>query len=146
MKTLRISHTRRWATTASLNAVTNLSESDEPLDFVYTIDANPDIWLVAGQRRAHFSAKEHEQLEWPIMLIPLRSGNTLLPNIEIRAKVKPKEGGKPEEPETLNCETDCLSYGESVMVVPDLRSSTIGITDMSLGSPKSVVWLESVGQ
>ena len=83
------------------------------------------------------------------MLIPLKPGNTLLPNVDIRAKIKPKEEkGKPSntEAEILNCETDYLSYGESVMVVQNVRSSTVGIVDMSVGSPRSVVWLESSGQ
>jgi hypothetical protein len=149
MTTLRISHTRRWASPSSLLTAANLTEISEPIDFVYTIDANPEVWLVAGQRRAHFTAKEDEQYEWPIMLIPLKPGNTLLPNVDIRAKIKPKEEkGKPSntEAEILNCETDYLSYGESVMVVPNVRSSTVGIVDMSVGSPRSVVWLESSGQ
>jgi len=49
-----------------------------------------------------------------------------------------------EEAERLNCETDYLSYGECVMVVPDVRSSTVGIGEMGIGKP--VVWLESQGR
>jgi hypothetical protein len=74
----------------------------------------------------------------------------LLPNVDIRAKIKPKEEEKSKssttEAEILNCETDYLSYGESIMVVPDVRSSTVGIGDMGVGSPRSVMWLESSGQ
>jgi hypothetical protein len=154
MTTLRISHTRRWASPSSLISAANLSQVKEPIDFVYTIDANPDTWLIAGQRRAHFTAKEDEEHEWPIMLIPLRPGNALLPNVDIRTKIKPKEDVKVQggaetgagEAEILNCETDYLSYGESVVVIPDVRSSTVGIGDMVLGSQRSVVLLESVGQ
>ena len=84
------------------------------------------------------------------MLVPLKAGNALLPSVDIRARIKPKEKEKEKEDgkdeEILNCETDCLSYGESVMVVPDVRSSTVGVGEMSLGSPRSVVWLEGVGQ
>lgn len=157
MANLRISHTRRWASPASLVTAANLTSADEAIEFVYTIEANPETWLIAGQRRAHFSASEDETLEWPIMLIPLKPGHTLVPNVEIRAKIKPKEdSGKAsasttapalqDEEKVLSCETDYLSYGETVMVVPDVRSSTVGIGEMSLGSPRSVVWLESVGQ
>jgi len=82
------------------------------------------------------------------MLIPLKAGNALLPSLDIRPRIKPKEKdeGKASEEEIFNCETDYLSYGESIMVVPDVSSSTVGISDMSLGSPRSVVWLEGVGQ
>lgn len=80
------------------------------------------------------------------MLIPLKTGTTLLPIVDIRANVKLREdgsGGSGNEP--LNCEIDYLSYGESVVIIPDVQSSTVGIGDMGLPSAKSVVWLESVG-
>ena len=146
--TLRISHARRWASPSSLIAAANLASADETIEFVYTLDASPEQWLVAGQRRALFTAKEDEVKEFAVMLIPLKAGNTLLPSVDIRAKIKPKEkeDGKGGEEEILNCETDYLSYGESVMIVPDVSSSTVGVGDMSLGSPRSVVWLEGVGQ
>ncbi|KZM24588.1 hypothetical protein ST47_g4319 [Ascochyta rabiei] len=146
--TLRISHTRRWASYASLIAAANLDSAVDPIEFVYTLDVAPDQWLVAGQRRALFTAVEDEVKEFAIMLIPLKAGNVLLPSVDIRARIKPKEkdDGKGGEEEILSCETDYLSYGESVMVVPDVKSSTVGVGDMSLGSPRSVVWLEGVGQ
>lgn len=90
------------------------------------------------------------------MLIPLKVGNALLPNIEIRPKIAPKDDrkresqgqgkveGENEGAEELNCETDYLSYGECVMVIPDVRSSTVGIGEM--GSPRSAVWLETMGR
>lgn len=145
--TLGISHTRRWASPESLVAAANLSTAADPIDFVFNLDAAPDQWLVAGARRAHFSAAENERIEFPIVLIPLKAGNALLPSVDVRARIKPreKEDAKSEE-EVLNCETDYLSYGESVMVVPDVSSSTVGLGEMSLGSPRSVVWLEAVGQ
>jgi hypothetical protein len=127
--TLRISHTRRWASPPTAPA--------EPIECTYTLEANPETWLIAGQRRAHFSAQEDQVHEWPILLIPLRPGVTLLPNVDIRMQAKK---GK-EEPE-INCEIDYLSYGETVTVVPDVRSSTVGIGEMTKREG-SVVWLES---
>jgi len=117
----------------------------DPLDFYYTIDANPDVWLVAGQRRVQFTAKEDEVKEWNVVLIPLRAGNALMPNVEIRAKIKPKEETKQTpvvESEVLNCETDYWSYGDAVVVVPDVGTSTVGVGEMA---QRSVVWLESSG-
>lgn len=147
MTTLRISHTRRWASSTSLVSAANLDDPTDPIDFVYTIDAHPDVWLVAGQRRAHFSATEDQEHEWPIVLIPLRPGNTLLPNIDIRPRIKPKadKARADEQVEILNCETDNLSFGDAVVVVQDVRSSTVGVGDMGAGSLRSVVWLESSG-
>lgn len=80
------------------------------------------------------------------MLIPLKVGNVLLPNVEIRARPNPKEEDKRKSgaskmggEEELNCETDYWSYGECVVVIPDVRSSTVGIGE--IGSRG--VWLES---
>lgn len=143
MTELCIKHTRRWGSPSSLTSLANLSSPDDAIDFVYTVEANPDVWLIAGQRRAQFAAKEDEEHKAQIVLIPLRSGNVLLPNVEIRAKIAPKADQR-DSGEELNCETDYLSYGESVMVVPDVRSSTVGVGEM--GASRSAVWLESVGR
>jgi hypothetical protein len=85
------------------------------------------------------------------VLIPLKVGNVLLPNVEIRARPNPKEedkrksgGGKGggESEGELNCETDYWSYGECVVVIPDVRSSTVGIGEMGSRG----VWLESTAR
>ncbi|KAF1965893.1 hypothetical protein BU23DRAFT_518972 [Bimuria novae-zelandiae CBS 107.79] len=143
---LRIRHTRRWCTQRSLLSAANISSPTDPIDFVYTLEAHADTWLVAGQRRAHFTAKEDEEQKFSIMLIPLRPGTALLPTVEIRARIKPKEEDEKKkevtgDEEHLNCETDYLSYGECVVVVPDVRCSTVGIGDIS--SPRSAMWLEA---
>jgi hypothetical protein len=130
--TLRVSHTRRWATPPT--------SPSEPIEFIYTLEGNPDTWLIAGQRRGHFSAHEDEVHEWPILLIPLKPGVTLLPNVDIRMRAD-----KAKEDTEVNCEIDYLSYGETVMVVPDVKRSTVGIGDMTKGRETSVVWLESAG-
>lgn len=146
MTQLHVKHTRRWCTQSSLLSAANLESPTDPLDFVYTLEANPDTWLVAGQRRAHFTAKEDEEQLFSIMLIPLRPGTALLPNVEIRARIKPKEEDDKTkdmtgEGEPLNCETDYLTYGECVVVVPDVKSSTVGVGEMS--SSKSAIWLDA---
>ena len=48
---LIIKHTRRWLTQ------TELRRKNQPLEFCYEVHANPDTWLIGGQRKAHFSAK-----------------------------------------------------------------------------------------
>lgn len=145
--TLQISHTRHWAAPSSLLSAANLSSPIDSIDFIYTLDAPPDQWLIAGQRRAHFIATENEVQTFPLVLIPLKAGTTLLPSVDIRARIKPRDNEEgAANAEILSCETDYLSFGETVVVVPDVRSSTVGIGDMSLGSARSVVWLEGVGE
>jgi trafficking protein particle complex subunit 10 len=144
LTSLRIKHTRKWGSPSNLTSLANLTSPDDPIEFVYTVETNPDVWLVAGQRRAHFSVKEDEEFTAQILLIPLQAGNTLLPNLEIRPRIRPREEQREEPTEQLNCELDYLSYGECVMVVPDVRSSTVGISEM--GPQRSTVWLESLGR
>ncbi|KAF2711185.1 TMEM1 family protein-like protein [Pleomassaria siparia CBS 279.74] len=149
MTELSIRHTRQWGSPSTLTDLANISSPASPIEFVYTIEASPDTWLVAGQRRAHFTAREDEEHKYQIMLIPLKPGNALLPNIEIRAKIAPKEDAKgqgrgEQEEDGLNCETDYLSYGECVHVISDVTSSTIGIGEM--GGPRSAVWMQSTGR
>lgn len=151
MTELSIKHTRRWGSPETFLKASGLSSPDDAIEFVYSVEANPETWLVAGQRRAHFTAKEDEQQTFPILLVPLKPGNVLLPNVEIRARIPPRPeqprqtggagGGEEPEDEQLNCETDYLTSGECIMVVPDVRSSTVGIGDM--GRVGSTIWLES---
>ncbi|KAF2205415.1 hypothetical protein GQ43DRAFT_477384 [Delitschia confertaspora ATCC 74209] len=146
MASLRIKHTRRWAIPSSLVSAARLSSPDDPIEFVYIIEANPEIWLIAGQRRGHFTAKEDQEHTFPMVLLPLKSGSLLLPTVDIRARVKgAAEGDKKGGVEQLNCETDYLGYAECVMVVPDVRSSTVGVEIGGIGKG-AVVWLESQGR
>tara|TARA_R110002003_G_scaffold141_30_gene13112 strand:+ start:24313 stop:24573 length:261 start_codon:yes stop_codon:yes gene_type:complete len=81
--------------------------------------------------------------DWPVLLVPLKPGTALLPNVLIAASPKTKvDGGKDG---VLNCETDYQSYGETVTVVPDVRASTVGIGDGGAGRAGEVVWLERMG-
>jgi hypothetical protein len=146
MAELRIKHTRRWAgSSESLKSAARISDANDPIDFVYDIEANPDVWLVAGQRKSHFSAREDELHTFPIMLLPMRSGNLLLPTVDIRPKATPSPIQQDATPqaaeEILTCETDYLTHGEAVMVIPDLRSTTVGMN--RLGPGAATVLLES---
>ncbi|KAF2640852.1 TMEM1 family protein-like protein [Massarina eburnea CBS 473.64] len=149
---LRIKHTRRWASPTSLVSAANLTTPTEAMDFVYSLEAHADTWLIAGQRRAHFSVQEDEESTFEVLLVPLRVGAALLPSVDIRARVKSTEekqksggsgggdGGDGED-DQLNCETDYLGAAEVVMVVPDVRSSTVGVGEM--GRVGSAMWLKA---
>lgn len=150
---LSIKHTRRWGSPEALKSVANLLDAKAPMDFVYDIEANPDVWLVAGQRRAQFTAKEDELLTFPIMLLPLRSGNLLLPTIDIKPRITtsraqqqptpvPGQAGASSEESTENslvCETDYLTRGETIMVIPNVRSTTIGVKEFGSSGAGSVL-------
>jgi trafficking protein particle complex subunit 10 len=86
---LRIKHTRHWDSAGS-------TPSSKPLEFVYDIHANQELWLVAGKKRVHFSAVENETQIFPVLLLPLRAGHLLLPTVEIRPFVVTKKSGETE--------------------------------------------------
>jgi len=135
---LRISHTRQWGD--------NSTATNPKLDFVYELDPHPDTWLIGGQRRAHFSAAENEQLTFPVMLLPLKPGYLLLPGVEIRyvsARGRPQsqEGAEaePESEKDVTCETDYQSLGETVLVIPNVRSTTVALGKMGHGGTGAVL-------
>jgi hypothetical protein len=131
---LRLRHTRRWCPYQR-------REPDSALEFSYEILANPELWLIGGRRRANFTAKEGETLSFPIMLLPQKAGHLLLPSLDIKTFVS-----QASDPDTLSpqrrqipCEVDYRSHGETVLISPDLRKTTISLDGS--GSSGSGSWL-----
>lgn len=126
---LVIRHSRAW------NAVYGKGEEidvgDEELEFFYEVQNNLEVWLVSGRKRSHFTAKEGQIHRFPILLVPLKAGNLLLPNVEVKQYVPVQQ--QPETTGTISSETDYRSNGECVLVLPDVRSTTVRI-DSSFGS------------
>ncbi|KAF2755603.1 TMEM1 family protein-like protein [Pseudovirgaria hyperparasitica] len=136
--TLKIKYTRAWDSPQSFLRAAKLSSADDPIDFMYEIGANPDVWIIGGSRRAQFSAKEGEEKTFQIILVPLRTGNWLLPNVEVRVKPRPNapgqaDGGRKDDEDEVSCETDFTSQGETVLVIPDLSGTTVGIAGFGTG-------------
>jgi trafficking protein particle complex subunit 10 len=144
MAELHIRHTRQWDAESSLKKAVNMSDPKAALHFMYEIGANPDVWLIGGQRRTQFTSKEDELLIFSIMLMPLRPGIWLLPTVEVRSithrlnESSPQSTGPPgwfhqgRRDEDLVTETDYRSHGETIQVIPDLRSATTGVTQMAI--------------
>lgn len=112
---LSISHTRRWGTDPAPGL---------PLNFVYEVQAPPDTWLVGGQRKAHFAAKEGEAATFALLLLPQRTGQLILPSVEIRVVEDEDGSGDGDE---VSCETDYRSQAETVEVVTGLESTTVSL-------------------
>lgn len=141
---LSISYTRRWDLAAS-------EARPRALSFCYEVQANPDIWLVGGQRKGHFSAKvsiiqattdsrysnflqEDEITKFSLLLWPQKTGYLLLPALDTRTLVTEhdsSEGSSAVEP--VSCELDFKNTGETVLVVPDLVSTTVSLDPGGIG-------------
>ncbi|KAF2432160.1 hypothetical protein EJ08DRAFT_136502 [Tothia fuscella] len=115
---INIKHTRRWD---SLAAFTSISAPDSALEFVYEIHAPNNTWLIGGQRRTKFSAKEDESMSWTVFMMPQKAGRLLLPTVDVRVI-----GTGAEE---ISCETDLRSLGDTIIVVANLETTTVSLSE-----------------
>ncbi|CAO3653789.1 unnamed protein product [Cunninghamella echinulata] len=75
--TLRIKQSTYW--------YANDSNKDGYQDFIYDIDIDYDNWLLSGKRRLHFKSKYGETMDFSLSLVPLKTGNLLLPPVRVTA-------------------------------------------------------------
>lgn len=139
---LCLRHTRRWCTSASREY------AGQPLECSYELHANPENWLIGGRRRGNFLAREGETTRFTVLLLPQKPGHLLLPGLEIRTFVPslppPPTSPAPTDPATgapvaptqrrsIPCEVDYRNHGETLLVLPDLRKTTVSLS--ASGSP-----------
>lgn len=144
---LTLRHTRRWC------SPTSQAHAGQPLECSYELHANPELWLVGGRRRGNFLAHDGEETKFTVLLLPQKPGHLLLPGLEIRtfapshllpppSPVKPEATGVPSGPlqrHPIPCEVDYRNHGETVLVLPDLRKTTVSLS--ASGSPGGTSWL-----
>jgi hypothetical protein len=114
---LTIQHTRRWE---SLSAFGNNTQKAQTAEFMYSVEAPLDSWAIGGQRRGKFVAESDEIKEWNLILVPLKTGKLLLPSVEVR----------PSGTEEFTCETDFKGAGRTVLVLGNLKRTTVSMTGM----------------
>jgi hypothetical protein len=122
--TITVTYTRRWESPSAVASMTT-SSADDTLEFFLEVDTPLDTWLIGGRRRTRFSASEDEEKTFELMLVPLKTGRILLPEVNVRLTGKAAE--------ELRCETDYRSLGKAVMVIADITSTTIGLNEMAGG-------------
>ncbi|KAE8353410.1 trafficking protein particle complex subunit 10 [Aspergillus coremiiformis] len=148
---LSLRHTRRWCSPE------HRENAGGPLEFSYEIHANPDLWLVGGRRRGNFTADEGETQTFAVMLLPQKAGHLLLPGLDIKTFVPASPTAPPKPPTTdapgpgaagaapvlqrrqIACEVDYRNHGETVLVLPDLRSTTVSLS--LSGGNHGAAWL-----
>ena len=118
---LRIRYTRAWSGQTGRLA--------EPASFYYDLEAPSDTWLIAGRRRALFTASEGETVRFRMLLLPLRAGKLMLPMLEIT----PKEDQRAGDGRPMGCEVDYESLGVAVEIVPGMTSVTCEIEEGEKG-------------
>ncbi|KAK6534173.1 hypothetical protein TWF281_005507 [Arthrobotrys megalospora] len=110
-------------------------------------EGKSDEWLVNGRRRGVFEysflkgcdeeATEtgDEEVEFELLLVPLKPGFLLVPSIEVRAlpyiPVNPTGGDTGEEENfTVTCETDYRSSSEGVLVVSEVEEKVVKVDEV----------------
>ncbi|KAJ5127148.1 hypothetical protein N7448_007927 [Penicillium atrosanguineum] len=139
---LTLHHTRRWCSPATQE------NSGQPLECSYELHANPELWLLGGRRRGNFLAREGEATRFTVLLLPQKPGHLLLPGLEVRtfapsssqpptSPVAPDtaSGGPvmPAQRRSIPSEVDYRNHGETMLVLPDLRKTTVSLS--ASGSP-----------
>ncbi|KAJ5480319.1 hypothetical protein N7530_005828 [Penicillium desertorum] len=131
---LCLRHTRRWCSPATRE------NADQPLECSYEIHANPDQWQIGGRRRGNFLARDGESTRFTVLLLPQKPGHLLLPGVEIRTFLPPAPQPPTSPPaadaagsmaparRSIPCEVDYRNHGETVLVLPDLKKTTVSLS------------------
>ncbi|KAL8687628.1 MAG: hypothetical protein Q9224_005096 [Gallowayella concinna] len=140
---LCLQYSRYWAKAPGVAADTN------SLCISYEVQASADVWLIGGQRKGHFIAKEGEIGKFPIILLPQKTGHLLYPSVEVRVSETHGQGARSDEVEeaadgAVECEMNYVEQSESILIIPNLHSSTMSLDYRNAGGE---AWLlESKGR
>ncbi|KAJ5361455.1 TRAPP II complex TRAPPC10 [Penicillium brevicompactum] len=107
--------------------------ADQPLECSYEIHANPDLWQIGGRRRGNFLAQDGDTTRFTVLLLPQKPGHLLLPGLEIRtffpSTSQPAADPTAAPPRrSIPCEVDYRNHSETVLVLPDLRKTTVTLS------------------
>ena len=118
--------TRAWSEPGSSTAVAG---GERPVAFTYELDPPPDTWLVAGRRRARFTAREGEPARFTVLLLPQRPGWLILPGVDVHCApdADGADSARMAEARPRRCQVDYVSQGEAVLVVPGRRGVGIRV-------------------
>ena len=115
---LVIRHTRTW----------DPSPISEDMEFYYEIQNQTDTWLVSGRRRAHFVGKPGgNEVRFGVLMVPCKSGDLTLPDVVVKCVGVGEGEGRGERAQGVACETDYRGGAVTVLVLPDVRSTTVRI-------------------
>ncbi|OBZ90744.1 Trafficking protein particle complex subunit 10 [Choanephora cucurbitarum] len=88
--------------------------------FFYDIDVDYDNWLLSGKRRLRFISKPDQVMEFPLSLVPLKTGNLLLPSVRVSA-VSPD----------IFASTVYTNSAQQILVKPKSKTATFFVEQQS---------------
>jgi hypothetical protein len=98
------------------------------IEFSYEVIASPDTWLVGGRRRGNFTVDLAEQQVFPVLLIPQRAGNLLLPSVEVKCNRPDDDDSRTVLPKRqIAYEVNYKCQAKSVLVIPNLCETAVSL-------------------
>ncbi|EGP90455.1 uncharacterized protein MYCGRDRAFT_90874 [Zymoseptoria tritici IPO323] len=135
---LQIKHTKDWSARSIFPNVPRVKlhgQDEDDSTFVVDIGADPDTWLVGGQRRRRMKLGDEPLKAISVLLIPLREGRHALPVVEISPQPTDGDASGPDAGDkTISCATYFESAGQSVQIVRDMRTSRVYIEELPVAS------------
>lgn len=132
LATVTLRYSRNW------DNESNGPMIDDELEITYEIQASTEVWLVGGQRKARVIAKPDDLINFSIILIPQKTGHLQYPSIEV-CMTRP-QGNKGQLPdsnhtakEIVASELDYINQAESILIIPNLNSSTVSLDSSDSG-------------
>ncbi|KAK9480577.1 trafficking protein particle complex subunit 10 [Lipomyces japonicus] len=124
--TLELTLSRSWGSHGGRKDVQDGSSGQA--EFVYEVFADPDTWIVSGKRKGNFLIDiEHDDdkkdavVRVPLVLLPLKRGNLLLPPVEVRPALR--------QYERLTAEVDYKNNAESILVLPEVSNVVFSVSE-----------------
>lgn len=117
---LWLTHRSKW---------TAATEEELGVELTYELFAPPEIWLIGGRRKGSFTVHGEQKQVFPVMMLPQRPGHLLLPALDVKASVLEKIESDviPFKKTDLRCELDYRNHAHSVLVIPNLRETTVAL-------------------
>jgi trafficking protein particle complex subunit 10 len=125
---VRVLHTDEWSAKSIFGRE---RASGENKTFVCEVQADADTWIVGGSRRRHFSPKDEKELEFDLILIPLKVGQLPLPTIDVQPEHVMGADGASEQAVggSVSCETHYQSGGQTIQVIRNVRTTEVSIIE-----------------
>jgi hypothetical protein len=140
--TLVLRHTRVWDVGEGGNA-------GRELGFTYEVSAPGDTWLLGGRRKGGFVVPagkgegegKGREMEFPVLMVPLREGFVTFPQVEIRAVVGRREEGEEREREREEKVTSEVEYKNAAMLVRVCSGAAKTTVSLDASGPQGGAWL-----
>lgn len=116
---LTIKHSRHW----------DVNPTGEEMEFFYEIHVpKPDIWLVSGRRKGHFTGlPQGNTVQIGVLLVPCRAGELALPEVTVKCVGVGKGVEEERRRRAHEVVGETEMRGGQVRVVMDVRSTTVRI-------------------